>query len=165
MKALSAAYTPLYLPSAIVNKFTCMNRLIEAKWRFRYAQASTVLNDLRASLLLRSRLYKSKNMYSHGNAQNTRSMSSIKKTEKMIQAAASKYRLNREAMITLSPFLTEQDCSWMMVYKDLLDEDVIGLSSMDDSSSEGRKKLSWIWKVEGAGASANEATEEGMLLF
>jgi len=83
----------------------------------------------------------------------------------MIQAAASKYWLNRAAMITLSPFLTEQDCSCLMVYRDLLDEDVIGLSSMDDSSTEGQKKLSWIWKVEGSGASANEATEEGMLLF
>jgi hypothetical protein len=32
---------------------------------------------------------------------------------------------------------------------------------MDDSQSEGRKKLSWIWKVHGTGANADNCTEAG----
>lgn len=41
------------------------------------------------------------------------------------------------------------ESSWQTKLQPLNEDDLSGLSSMDDSRSEGRKKLSWIWKVQG----------------
>jgi hypothetical protein len=44
--------------------------------------------------------------------------------------------------------------------------DIVGLTSMDETGqSEGRKKLTWIWKVQGMDISEDKKTHNGPLHF
>jgi hypothetical protein len=152
---------PLYLPSSLISTVTCDRRLIDAEFRFRRAQADTILNELRANLLLRSRLYQSKNRYSRGQAQQTRSNTLIATVEQKVKNISTKYKRNREALLRLSSVLLEY--SWMDILKLLDDSDVVGLTSMDDYSlGDGKKKLPWIWTSDGTGGDdTNKITQKG----
>lgn len=150
----------LYLPSELPAYVLCPRTFVEYEFRLRYSQAEVTLNDLRGFLLLRSHLWKSKQLYSRGQRQNTRSQALLDSVQKKIDFAASRYRYIRNAMIGLSEHLL--DTSWQNVLKDLDVKDLVGLTSMEDAGSEGRKKLTWIWRVHGTGADADECTEAGM---
>jgi hypothetical protein len=42
------------------------------------------------------------------------------------------------------------ETSWEKVFLPLDKSDIVGLTSMDETNqSEGRKKLTWIWNVQG----------------
>jgi len=150
----------LHLPSKVIPIMNCDWRLVEVEWRFRQAQAESALNELRGQLLIRSRLHNSKNWYSRGQHQQTRSNTVISCVEARVRASASKYRDIRTALLTLSPY-TGDDGTWTLMLRPLEDGDVLGLTSMDDLGPEGRKRLSWIWKVHGTGSDADEATQSG----
>ena len=52
-----------------------------------------------------------------------------------------------------------------MTLRILEDHHLVGLTSMEDSLSEGRKKLTWIWSVQGTGADVDKLTQAGMSIF
>lgn len=147
----------LFLPSETVGICVCDPHLLRYEWQFRYAQAETSLDDLRGLLLMRSMMYKSKDRYSRGQRQQTRSNTLLNRLEARIRYTSTKYRSIREALVALSVPLLE--VSWTKVLQVLNDSDIAGLTSMDDSGSEGRKKLTWIWNVQGTGADADENTQ------
>ncbi|KAF8176561.1 hypothetical protein BJ912DRAFT_1024344 [Pholiota molesta] len=140
----------LYLPSSVIDSVACNPRLIEAEWQLRYAMADSTLNTLRSHLLLRTRLYKSKDKDSRGQAMNTRSQSLIKNVEHRVRASVVKYRYVRRAMSALATFRKESD-TWKNTFKELKDE-------------HGRRHrlLSWIWKVHGAGDGIDEGTQDAL---
>ncbi|KJA17059.1 hypothetical protein HYPSUDRAFT_70954 [Hypholoma sublateritium FD-334 SS-4] len=129
---------------------SCDMDLVEAEWELRYAMADVTLNALRSHLIIRSRLYKSKDLHSRGQYQNTRSNDLIHTVEARIKASMLKYRYIREAMLFLSK-RRSGNSDWESIYKALHDDDVRGLTSIDDEGAEGHKRLSWIWKVYGTG--------------
>lgn len=140
----------------------CDTRLVDAEWELRYAMAEVTLNTLRSHLLLRSRLYKSKDRHVRGQAQNTRSYDLIHTVEARVKASTAKYRIIRGAMIELTK-RRASDSEWESIYKVLKDTDVQGLSSLDDEGAEGHKALSWIWKIYGTGATGVDGgTQDGM---
>ncbi|KAJ3503382.1 hypothetical protein NLJ89_g8461 [Agrocybe chaxingu] len=147
----------LLLPSSLPRGVLTDVRFFRYEWQFRYAQAEEELNTLRGHLLLRSHMLKSKSRYSRGQRQNTRSQKLLSDVDAKIQASTGKYRLIRQALESLSGPLLE--VTWKDVLRPLDESHVTGLSSMDDTGSEGRKKLSWIWKVHGTGADADECTQ------
>ncbi|KAF8814361.1 hypothetical protein BYT27DRAFT_7219865 [Phlegmacium glaucopus] len=130
----------LFLPSAIVGVCVCEPHLLKYEWQFRYAQAEGSLDDLRGLLLMRSMI-------------NTL----LNRLEARIRRTSMKYRKIQEALVALSVPLLET--SWTKVLQVLNDSDITGLTSMDDSGSEGRKRLTWIWNVQGIGADADESTQ------
>lgn len=149
--SLSVSDIKLYLPSSLPLTMACDSRIIDAEWELRYAMAEVTLNALRSHLLLRSRLYKSKDRHVRGQAQNTRSYDLIHTVEARVKASAVKYRIIRGAMIELTK-RRASDSEWENIYKVLKDTDIQGLSSLDDDGAEGHKALSWIWKIYGTGA-------------
>jgi hypothetical protein len=149
----------LYLPSELPCSIVCPRQFLEYEFSLRYSQAEVTLNDLRGFLLLRSHLWKSKRLYSRGQRDNTRSQALVDNVQKKINFTASRYRHIQKGMTVLSENLL--DWKWKNVLKDLDDKDLVGLTSMDEAGSEGRKKLSWIWRVHGTGANADECTEAG----
>lgn len=149
----------LYLPSELPCSIVCPRQFLEYEFCLRYSQAEVTLNDLRGFLLLRSHLWKSKRLYSRGQRENTRSQALVDNVQKKINFTASRYQHIRKGMTVLSENLL--DWQWQNVLKDLDDKDLVGLTSMDEAGSEGRKKLSWIWRVHGTGANADECTEAG----
>lgn len=164
--SLAAQDIKLFLPSEIPLAVPCDNDLVEAEWELRYAMADVTLNALRSHLILRSRLYKSKDLHSRGQYQNTRSNDLIHTVEARIKASIFKYRHIRDAMISLSNQRGTGNSDWESIYKVLHDEDVRGLTSIDDEGAEGHKAMSWIWKICGTGETGVDGgTQDGMLLF
>ncbi|KAJ3513191.1 hypothetical protein NLJ89_g3086 [Agrocybe chaxingu] len=107
----------------------------------------------------------SKQRFSRGQRQNTRSQKLLSNVDEKVRASVVKYRHIRLALDSLSGPLLET--RWREILRPLEETDVSGLSSMDDSGlssmddsgSEGWKRLSWIWKVHGTGANADECTQ------
>jgi hypothetical protein len=70
-KPVAPQYIKLYLPSELPSSVLSPWKFVEYEFRLWYSQAEVTLNDLRGSLLLRSHLWKSKQLYSRGQRQNT----------------------------------------------------------------------------------------------
>lgn len=153
MRSIAAQHLKLYLPSSLAQTISCSKPLIEAEWYFRYAQAGMTLNDIRSHLMLRSRLYASKIKNAGGTSLHTRSMAVIHSVDEKIKTSAKKYRTIRTSMEALSAI--RLDFSWQSLFKPLHDEDLIGLTFMDDLGAEGRKKLTWIWNIQVTGMEAD----------
>jgi hypothetical protein len=149
----------LHLPSAILDRVNIPQHLLEYEFHLRYAIAHTTLDAIRGLLLLRSHMWKSKDRFSRGQKQNSRSQMLLASVETRIKRNVKKYRDTRERLVNLSEPLL--NFTWVQLLRELEDSDVAGLSFMDDEGSEGRKKLAWIWKVRGTGSSADESTQAG----
>ena len=164
--SLAAQDVKLYLPSEIPQSIPCDNDLVESEWELRYAMADVTLNALRSHLILHSRLYKSKDRHSRGQYQNTRSNDLIHTVERRIKASISKYRHIRDAMMALSKHRNMGNSDWETVYRVLHDNDVRGLTSIDNEGAEGHKSMSWIWKIYGTGETGvDQGTQDGTSLI
>ena len=150
----------LFLPSTLGREWTCPIHFLRYEWDFRYAQAQETLNDLRGLLLLQSHMLNSKGRYVRGQKQLTKSTKLLARVDEKVAMTATKYRRIRVALNNLSP--TVLVTNWQDELRPLGDDDVAGLTCMDVAGSEGRKKLSWIWKVHGTGADADAGAQVGM---
>jgi hypothetical protein len=150
----------LFLPSQIHNYIKCDHHLLTYEWQLRYAQAEAALNDIRGLILMRSLMYKSKSRHVRGQRQQTRSLKLLNRVEARIKSTAAKYRNVREALVSLSAPLLE--FKWVDSLRMLDDSDLVGLTSMDDTGSEGRKKLTWIWNIQGIEGDSDKQTQAGM---
>ena len=160
-KALDPATINLLLPSQIIGRAECDQRLFQFEWRLRFAQAHDALNDIRRLLVLRSRLHRSKERLARGQSQNTRSLAVLNRVNAKIQYSARKYRNTRSLLQQLEQKVLV--VSWDRQLQLLRDEDIRPLSEGDGSgTTEGQRVLSWIWRVQG-NVNTKETTQEGML--
>lgn len=162
---------PLFLPSEICTIMTCPRRLVRFEFNLRKAQAEATLADLRGALLHRSKLIQSKAKYASGTVHITRSNRLIQDVYNRVRKIGKKYRVIHQALSALGKVL--KDDGWEGKYPQLLDSDIQGPTSLDvDQFGDGKKKLTWIWKVKGAGkvgpvtkeTDVDEATQLGMSL-
>jgi hypothetical protein len=138
---------PLLLPSSITTSPGIDLRFFQVELRYRQAQASSALGQLRGLLLSRSQLWNSKKKYSHGQGQNTRSHALIGTVQQKINDTVALYRYVHQCMQNLGAALGT--ALWEAECPVLRDEDVRGLSD-DVDGGEGYKGLTWIWMVQGA---------------
>ena len=158
-KALDATTVELLLPSHVIDRVECDMKLSDFEWRLRYAQAHDALDDIRRLLVLRSRLYRSKERFSRGQYHNTRSVNILNCVNSNINYGVKKYHQTRVLLQQLSKLLLK--VGWEHQLKVLQDEDVQQLEEGEGSSvSEGWRVLSWIWRAQGVG-STEEAMQEG----
>lgn len=153
----------LYLPSQICQVVTCDKRFLRYEFDIRLTLIDATLTEIRGMLLMRSQMYKSKDRFSRGQRQQTRSQALIGGVDRRIRCAKERYDSIRQSLVLLSGPLLES--SWMSKFHELHSDDLKGLTSLDDDDvigGEGRKKLTWIWKVEGVGAKATDSTHAGM---
>lgn len=156
--ALDATSINLFLPSQIVGCADCNQILFEFEWRLRFAQAHDTLNEIRRLLVVRSRLHRSKQRFARGQAHNTRSMSVLNRLNEKINFSVKRYRDTRVLLERLARRLLK--VGWEDQLRPLADEDVRPLEEGDSHSSEGRRTLSWIWRIQGT-IIKEEATQEG----
>lgn len=150
----------LLLPSAVLELVRCPHRLLTCEWRLRYARAYHHLDELRSVLLIRSYLYKDKDRQVTGQRQLTRSQAIISSVSSKVDAAAARYRHTRNALAKLAPTLLQ--LTWHTELRELADSDVVGLSWMDSEGGEGRRQLTWIWRIHGSvSGEMDERTREG----
>jgi hypothetical protein len=150
---------PLWLPSAVSGKVPCDLHLYSLEWDLRYAQANDALHDLRRNLILRSHLYKYKDRFATGQQANTRANTTITRAQSYITASTARYRVARKALASLAVQLKKDD-SWKVTMLDLCDEDIRGMTVAEDTESEGRRSLSWIWRRDGIASSEGDNMHE-----
>lgn len=149
---------PLHLPSSLPPRTTCLPILRQHEFQLREAQAYEALDALRDHLRLRTHMYKYKNKNIIGQRANTRSQNLINSVQERANASATKYRTARTALENLSRHVDNE--TWRTRLLPLNQEDVRPLK--EDGESEGRRTLSWIWKIVGVGGdSADEGLQEG----
>ena len=153
----------LHLPSAIHSFVQCDILLLQYEWELRYAQGHSTLNDLRGLLLMESMMFKSKGRHSRGQRQQTRSVNLLKRVRTRIQATTSKYREIYKSLKSLAVPLHQ--FKWHDVLRVLEDDDLTTLTSLDNDTAEGRKKLKWIWMVQGTGVNADQCSQSGALFL
>jgi hypothetical protein len=140
----------LMLPSEIIGRAACDRRLQKYEWQLRHAQAHDLLHDLRRQLLLRTKLYRSKNRFARGQRHNTRSYTIIKSVNSKVDTAVARYRQTRTALVKLAVPLLET--GWERTLRVLVDDDIRAINVADqEGTSEGRHVMSWIWTTEGVG--------------
>lgn len=157
----------LWLPSSLEPSAPCDPNLKVYEWRLRHAQAKKALSEVRQAFRLRSHLLKQKKRFVRGVAHNTRANSSIQKVQDRAMKSAHRYRTAYAALLILSPQVGDVcPTNWRDNLRPLLDQDLRGISEGLDGESEGKRSISWIWRVEdGSLASKEQKTHEGTYLM
>jgi hypothetical protein len=152
---------PLHLPSSLSERMPCALKLQEYEFRLREAQAYEALEDVRQHLRLRTHMYKYKDKNVIGQRANTRSQNLINRVQSKVNASAAAYTRARNALTKLSNALGEH--LWRTKLLALAPEDIRPLKEGEAGESEGKRNLSWIWKVVGITEdSEDEGVQEGM---
>lgn len=158
---ITAENIPLFLPSAVSHNVSCSKKTQEYEYRLREAQAHDALKSLRHHLCVRTHLWKYKDRFITGQRQNTRARSTIGSIETRIQSDAARYRAAFSALAVLGPLLGHNNHSELKI---LNQEDIRGMSQGADGSSEGTRRLSWIWMVNGVGLNNESGMQEGTFI-
>ncbi|KAF8871980.1 hypothetical protein BD779DRAFT_1453348 [Infundibulicybe gibba] len=134
----------LWLPSAIGKKATFSRHLAEIEWKLRIGQAYESLDALRNNLRIRSHLFKFKDRFIRGQAANTRARNSIDLIQARVDVSGEEYRAARSALVSLGGLLGK--VGWQEKLPILADSDKREISEGEFGISDGKQKLSWIWK-------------------
>ncbi|KAK6969028.1 hypothetical protein R3P38DRAFT_2671570 [Favolaschia claudopus] len=155
----------LWLPSQVLaehNRDVVLKRsVLTHEYRLRVGQAAESLHEVRRLLLVRTHLYKMKDVHARGVKQNTRSADKIAALNEQVKRAAATYRVARAALALLGPQLGRNEWEWSFL--PLLEEDVRGLPQAMFHDPERKKKkknkrarkhkqdrpISWIWVTRG----------------
>ncbi|KIM37573.1 hypothetical protein M413DRAFT_56267, partial [Hebeloma cylindrosporum] len=137
---------PLWLPSQIKGKIPVTLEAQRIEWRLRNGQAYEALDTLQFQLQLRAHLRSFKNRFVRGQGPNTRARKSISLVQEKIDIAARDYRRSYEALEALGSIIFKY--GWHNELKPLLDEDIRELSEGEDKKSDGKRTVSWIWRIK-----------------
>ncbi|KAF7967079.1 hypothetical protein HWV62_35917 [Athelia sp. TMB] len=173
----SAHETPAYdislhLPSSLPSHVRASTKLSEYEFRLRTAQAHEALDELRRHLLLRTHMWKFKDKNLKGQRANTRAGTLATRVQSKVNVSASKYIRARNAIASLAQHIGA--VGWDTQLKELLSDDVRAFTDETEEAAmahkprkqreeqekalgEGKKKLSWIWKVSGVGADMGDS--------
>jgi hypothetical protein len=156
--------TPLYLPSALAASTPCNPKLQQVEFKLREAQAYESLDDLRQRLRLQSHMWKYKDRHVAGQRASTRQYNLIQRVDKKVGVSAQQYRRARKALSKLADRVNLT--MWRSRLLPLNDEDVRKMNEGQPGESEGKRKLSWIWLVQGLSEHSDDvALQEGGLLI
>lgn len=129
----------LYLPSAIPSKLrnaACIQKLPDMELQLRTAQCCSSLQGLRQALRVKTRMVYFKNKNIRGQKEGTRSRSIIDRVHKRAIRFVQKYRAARQAKFNL-----EGPGDWELIYRELRNEDVRGLTSTKPKKKAVRRGI------------------------
>lgn len=150
---------PLWLPSTVHRQVPCDARLEEIEWKLRFRQAHDALEELRQALRSRAYMLRFKDRFLRGQGANTRARNCLKSVDAKVKAAAAKYRAAHSALSELSRLLGK--VGWKGTLRCLEEEDIRSMTEGgDECSSEGRRRLSWIWLMCGYIEGCSEGVED-----
>jgi hypothetical protein len=134
----------LLMSSKTINLVHCNITNLECEWILRHAQAHNTLHTICHNLLLHTCMYQSKDRFSRGQKQQTRSVLLLNNVQSRISSHAAKYCDVRKHLLHLS--LKLHKVGWQDILRPLDDTDLRGLSK-ETRTGEGHVALSWIWQV------------------
>ncbi|KAH7906050.1 hypothetical protein BJ138DRAFT_1138106 [Hygrophoropsis aurantiaca] len=150
----------LWLPSELNQTDTCDVRLRENEWLLRHAQAHDALNQIRQHLRVRYHLYAFKRRNVKGQGPNTRAQGVLTGVESKIAACVKKYHNARSAVQALSKVLGK--VGWEIALKELTKDDLKAMTDLVDGETEGRKRLTWIWRTPGVADCEDEGLQDAV---
>ncbi|KAF8869510.1 hypothetical protein BD779DRAFT_1390879, partial [Infundibulicybe gibba] len=150
----------LWLPSAISRTVAFDESLAEIEWKLRIGQAYESLDALRNNLRIRSHLFKFKDRFIRGQAANTRARNSIDLVQARVDASGEEYRAARLALVSLGDLLKK--LGWHDKLPVLADSDKREISEGAFGISDGRQKMSWIWKSLEVAESGDDALQDAL---
>jgi hypothetical protein len=134
--------------------FTLRQNPAKVEWRLRYAQGHDALRSLRSCLRAQTAILKYKDQNLRGQGANTRARNTLKAIDVRIEAASRRYESAHKALVILGSLLDES--GWQSALRPLNHQDIRSMSDLLWGESEGRRKLSWIWNMQGAGGSEKD---------
>lgn len=151
--------TPLILPSTLqpIKRKVCTFAVDAIEEKFRESQCRDALCRLRTCLHTKTHFEKYRNANVRGQRSNTRAHALVGRLSNKINSAADKYRLAREALLSL------RGCGpWEDELRVLRAQDIVAASHVDEPMGlgEGRRTTSWIWKTTGS-IGDNECINDG----
>lgn len=150
-----AADIPLFLPSQVKGRASCPHLFDMIKFRLREGQGHDALNDLRQGLRSRAYMLKFKDRFLRGQGANTRARNCLKALDTKINTAATRYHVAYHALSILGPLLGQ--VGWKGQLHPLADDDICSLSiGYDLCPGEGRRHVSWIWRICGYSEQATD---------
>lgn len=158
-EALQAVDVPLFLPSNTVSRIRTNRKLTDFEFRLREAEAYECLTTLRRLLIYQSHIYKFKDIHITGQLMSTRARSTIKSVISNIEEAVDRYHKFREHLITLAAALDGKKDGWDRQLHVLNAADVRPLDESLQGETEGRRTMSWIWRVHRHDTDAEEMAE------
>ncbi|KAJ7772710.1 hypothetical protein DFH07DRAFT_953170 [Mycena maculata] len=137
----------LWLPSALKRRpggassvDGCTDDILSYEYRMRVGQANEALHEVRRNLLVRTHLYKRKDLHARGVKRNTRAQTKLDGVEERIRRAAAAYRDAWAALKVLGRRLGRNE--WEVALKELKPENVRGQPRKevgDVERQQGRK--------------------------
>ncbi|TDL14069.1 hypothetical protein BD410DRAFT_687969, partial [Rickenella mellea] len=156
----------LYLPSDLPSNLQCRcsPTLARKEFLLRVGQADDCILQLRRQLHMKANLWNYRLNNVTGQRATTRARDIMDRFDQKIKQIAEKYRFARLAILALA---TEEDIDTVKRFEVLNDSDIKGLGRadadiLDDTDvriSEGRRTMSWIWRVA-VGNRDGEADED-----
>jgi hypothetical protein len=152
---------PLWLPSQIGAKIPLNRRFAKIEWQLRIGQAYESLELLPGTLQICSYLFRFKDRFVRGQTANTRAQSAISTVQARIDVHVKDYRAAHAALLSLGQLLAK--IGWQDGLRPLADADVREITEGEEGESEGRRRLSWIWKtIAVGGLEENEELRDGL---
>ncbi|KAJ7439025.1 hypothetical protein B0H11DRAFT_2254147 [Mycena galericulata] len=173
----------LWLPSAIMKQpeearreqSIVMQDAQNYEYRLRVGQANESLHEIRRQLLVRTHLYKYKDVNAWGVRQNMRSSEKIEVCNDRVRRMAAQYRAARGALVVLGRVLENDE--WEKTLRPLADTDLRGMPRATFADPERQKgapkgkkrrmqkrkgpkpptEVSWIWIAQAEGAKPGES--------
>lgn len=136
---------PLWLPSQIKFQVKVDSCLADIEWRLRIAQAHETLENVQHNLQMRAHLYCFKQRNVRGQGANTCARNAIAVVQTRIDMSTAEYHVAQCALSSLASQLGK--VRWDAILQPLQDADICELMVGKDSHSEGKWKMSWIWKT------------------
>jgi len=140
----------LWLPSQLSDddrSAWCLPGISHLEFRFRYAQASDALAELRRLRRLFQGTRDQNAKHTKSTSTTTRSQGVLDKFHGRIKRVANRYRDARRALLVLDPEEESDAAGWKHCFLELKDADIRGPDREIYESSEGRFQQSWIWTV------------------
>ncbi|KAI0054664.1 hypothetical protein BV25DRAFT_1816736 [Artomyces pyxidatus] len=138
----------LYLPSGLpdgLRSSGCTAGLVDKEARLREADADDALHQIRRQLRVRLAFVHHKKIHVDGPGQHaqTRAHATYRNISEKLRRYVTRYRRSRAALEILRPGGT-----WTAQLLPLLEEDIRSPTMEEEGLGEGRRELSWIWRVQ-----------------
>ncbi|KAG2028626.1 hypothetical protein BDR03DRAFT_818726, partial [Suillus americanus] len=130
------------------------------EWELRFAQAHDALEELRQCLRVHCSLLNFKREWIRGQGANTRAQNALTRVHARQAACVKRYRTAWGALKRLAPILKKVD--WRGRLQDLSDDDVKPLIDPFATQGEGRRRLTWIWMMDGVDGCADGGDVDGV---
>ncbi|KAG2345649.1 hypothetical protein BDR05DRAFT_1013616 [Suillus weaverae] len=155
----NAEHMKLWLPSSLNSK-ACDLHLQHVEWELQFTQAHDALEELRQCLYIHCSLLTFKREWIQGQGANTCAQNALARIHNRQAAYIKRYRIAWGALKSLAPMLNKVD--WCGHLQDLLDNDVKPLVDPFGTQGEGRRRLTWIWMMDGMDSHVDGGDADGV---